>query len=54
MENVKILDIVSCRKTCLVGLLIRSILRGKIARALQCKIERINRPTRHVLLESRT
>ena len=45
------------RKTCLVGLLIRSILRGKnCTRAsarvqfFQRKIERINRPTRHVLL----
>ena len=27
----------SCSKTCLVGLLIRSIFRGKIARALQCE-----------------
>ena len=27
----------SCNKTCLVGLLIRSIFRGKIARALQCE-----------------
>ena len=48
------------RNTCLVGLLIRSILRGKNCTSasarvqfFQRKIERINRPTRHVLLESR-
>ena len=34
-------------KTCLVGLLSRSIFHGKF---FQRKVERINRPTRHVLL----
>ena len=44
-----------CSKTCLVGLLIRSIFRGKNCTSasarvqfFQRKIERINRPTRHV------
>ena len=46
-----------CSETCLVGLLIRSIFRenncmGALAQVqfFQRKIERINRPTRHVLL----
>ena len=46
-----------CRKTCLLGLLIRSIFRRKNCTSasarvqfFQRKIERINRPTRHVLL----
>ena len=46
-----------CRRTCLVGLLIRSIFRGKNCTSasarvqfFQLKIERVNRPTRHVLL----
>ena len=46
-----------CSKRCLVGLLIRSIFRGKNwtsastrVQFFQRKIERINRPTRHVLL----
>ena len=46
-------------KTCLVGLLIRSILRGKNGTSasarvqfFQRKIERINRPTKRVFLQS--
>ena len=49
-----------CSNTCLVGLLIRSIFRGKNCTSFSArvqfferKIERINRPTRAVLLQSR-